>query len=68
MAARIPPLPPPAWLVEQRIRNGARTMREIDPEFAKWCDDESKLRRFQVACLVVGSIGIAFILAVVVAA
>lgn len=33
-----PPLPPP-WETERRIREGARTVAEIDPAFAKWSED-----------------------------
>lgn len=65
MGMRIPPFPPPRWLIDQRIKNGATTMREIDPEFADWCDAGNRLLRLQGACLVVGLIGV---MAVIVAA
>ena len=36
MAASIPPLPPTNEYIEEKIKNGAQTIAEIDPNFAKW--------------------------------
>jgi len=54
MGQRIPPIPPPAHIVDARIKAGAKTMREIDPAFADWCDAGKRIARFQVACFIAG--------------
>lgn len=67
MGMRVPPLPLPPSVVAERIKNGARTMREIDPAFAEWCDAGNRLLRFQVASLFIGMLALAGIVVVAVA-
>lgn len=46
-----PPLQPLKSETEKRIRNGAKTLKEIDPEFYKWYKRQGRTRIFGTSCI-----------------
>lgn len=66
MGYRIPPMPPPKWLIDERIKNGARTIREIDPDFAKWVDEGRRMRQFQGICMAIAAVAMAVLVGIIV--
>lgn len=62
MGAHLPP-PPPLTCAEytKRVSNGAKTLREIDPAFAKWCDDMDRMAKHRLY-----AIGFGVLIAVVI--
>lgn len=58
MAWTQPPQPLTQEEFNQRIKNGARTFREIDPEFCKWADG---VIRYHKVCVFVLSIAVTII-------
>ena len=61
MGLSIPPMP--LLDVEERIRNGAKTLEEIDPEFHKWYKRQQRAHIFGTSCILA-----AIIIAVITAA
>ena len=46
-----PPLQPLKSEIEKRIRNGAKTLEEIDPEFYKWLQRQRRIRIYMYVAL-----------------
>lgn len=49
-----PPFPPLPEIFDQRWKDGARTIRELDPPFAAWLDDQARIQRWQAWTIGVG--------------
>ena len=53
-------LPPPNPISQKEFNKrwdaGARTMRELDPGFADWCDDPTGCGKFQLICLLLSAV------------
>ena len=43
-----PPPPPSKAEIEKRVKNGAKTIAEIDPEFYKWYNNKLKYRALKM--------------------
>jgi hypothetical protein len=61
MPMPIPPLRPHPKVIRNRIANGARTMKEIDPAFHEWVQRCNRIAAFQIVALLVGAVGIVVI-------
>lgn len=55
------PWPPPESVLRKRWANGARTVRELDPEFAEWCDARRREAKFALVTCVFGTIALFFL-------
>lgn len=53
--AFIPP-PPPLTSEEfkERVKAGAKTMKEIDPRYYAWLQSNQRMRKYQMVCLSFG--------------
>lgn len=49
-----PPPPVPKEVFDERFKNGARTMEELDPAFHKWLESSRSQLKFQGICIMLG--------------
>lgn len=54
MGLSIPPLQPSPEEFKRRYDAGARTLRELDPEFCNWLERQNRQLRFQAICIGLG--------------
>lgn len=48
MGIIVPPKPPSKEELNERIKNGARTMKELDPAFYEYCKQGERFRKFAI--------------------
>lgn len=61
-----PPLPITDATFQKRWDAGARTLEELDPNLFRWLRTQEKMRRFQLATIVIGLVWMAWFIGMIV--